>query len=129
MGTCVLWSHDIELQAQPVSASRSRDFVRRHLREHALSHLSDDLELVVSELCTNAMVHAATSFKVSLYAFAQTLLLEVQDGSRDGPSLVAAEGLDTNGRGLAIVNLLSHDWGVDAHTDGGKSVWAEFSLL
>jgi hypothetical protein len=28
-----------------------------------------------------------------------------------------------------IVNLLSRDWGVDAHADGGKSVWAEFSLL
>jgi anti-sigma regulatory factor (Ser/Thr protein kinase) len=129
MDTCMLWSHDIELQAQPVSASRSRDFVRHHLGEHALSHLSDDLELVVSELSTNAMLHAATSFKVSLYAFQETLLLEVEDGSRDGPSLVAAEVLDTNGRGLAIVNLLSQDWGVDAHTDGGKSVWAEFSLL
>jgi anti-sigma regulatory factor (Ser/Thr protein kinase) len=103
--------------------------VRRHLREHALSRLSDDLELVVSELSTNAMVHAATSFKVSLYAFEQTLLLEVEDGSRDGPSLVAREVLDPNGRGLAIVNLLSRHWGVDPHRDGGKSVWAEFSLL
>jgi len=129
MGTCMLWSHDIELQAQPISASRSRDFVRHHLGEHALSHLSDDLELVVSELSTNAMVHAATSFKVSLHAFDETLLLEVEDGSRDGPTLVAAEVLDTQGRGLAIVNRLSRGWGVNAHTDGSKSVWAEFSLL
>lgn len=127
MGTRMLWSHDIELEAQPISASRSRDFVRHHLVEHALSHLSDDIELVVSELSTNAMVHAATSFEVSLHAFEQTLLLTVADGSRIGPSLDAAHVLDTSGRGLAIVNLLSRDWGVDTHTNG-KSVWAEFSL-
>lgn len=129
MGACMLWSHDIELAAQPVSASRSRDFVRHHLAEHGLSHLSDDVELVVSELATNSMVHAATSFKVSLHAFEQTLLLEVEDGSRVGPSLVATQVLHTSGRGMAIVDLLTRDWGVDAHTDGGKAVWAEFSLL
>ena len=129
MGDCMLWSCDIRLAAQPISASRSRDFVRDHLAQHALSHLSDDVELVVSELSTNAMVHATTSFKVSLHAFEQTLLLEVEDGSRHGPTLVAAQVLDTSGRGMAIVNVLSRDWGVDAHADGGKSVWAEFSLL
>ncbi len=129
MGTSTLWSQDITLAAQPTSASRSRAFVRHHLAGHGLSHLSDDVELVVSELATNAMVHAATSFKVSLHAFEQTLLLEVEDGSRVGPSLVAAQVLDTNGRGVAIVDLLSRDWGVDTHADGGKSVWAEFSLV
>ena len=129
MGTCTLWSHGIKLAAQPISASRSREFVRQHLAGHGLSHLSDDVELVVSELATNAMVHAATSFKVSLHAFEQTLLLEVEDGSRVGPSLVAARVLDTNGRGMAIVDLLSRDWGVNTHGAGGKSVWAEFSLL
>ena len=41
--------------------------------------------------------------------------------------MVAARGLDTSGRGLTIVTLLSRDWGVNARTDG-KSVWAEFDL-
>jgi hypothetical protein len=41
--------------------------------------------------------------------------------------VVAARGLDTSGRGLTIVTLLSRDWGVNARTDG-KSVWAEFDL-
>lgn len=125
----MLWSDHIELAAQPISASRSRDFVRHHLIKHGLSTLSDDVELVVSELSTNAMLHAAKSFKVSLHAFEQTLLLEVEDGSRGRPSLLAAQVLDADGRGMAIVSLLSRDWGVDAHRDGGTSVWAEFSLL
>jgi anti-sigma regulatory factor (Ser/Thr protein kinase) len=127
MNACTLWSRDIKLVAQPSSASRSRDFVRHHLIEHGLSHLSDDVALVVSELATNAMEHAQTPFKVSLHAFEQTLLLEVEDGSRTGPFHVAAQVLDTNGRGITIVKLLSRDWGVDARTDGGKSVWAEFN--
>ena len=75
------------------------------------------------------MVHAGTSFKVSLYACEHMLLLEVEDGSGEGPSLVAAQVFDTTGRGMLLVNLLSSDWGVDAHPDGGKSVWAEFSLV
>jgi anti-sigma regulatory factor (Ser/Thr protein kinase) len=129
MGTCTLWSCDIKLTAQPISASRSRDFVRHHLIEHGLAHLSDDVELVVSELATNAMLHARTSFTVSLHAFEKTLLLEVEDGSRTGPFQAIAQVLDTGGRGIAIVSLLSRDWGVDAHADGGKSVWVEFGLL
>ena len=129
MGTCTLWSCDIKLTAQPMSASQARHFVRHHLLVHGLAHVSDDVELVVSELATNAMLHAQTSFKVSLHAFEATLLLEVQDGSWSGPVQVVARVRDTNGRGIAIVNLLSRDWGVDAHADGGKSVWAEFSLL
>ena len=129
MGTCALWSHGIKLAADPVSAARSREFVRQHLAGHGLSYLSADVELVVSELATNAMVHAATSFTVSLHAFEETLLLEVEDGSSKGPSLVAAQVLDTSGRGVAIVDLLSSDWGVDTHAEGGgKSVWAEFGL-
>ena len=85
-------------------------------------NLQDDVRLVVGELATNAVQHAHTSFKVSLHAFEETLLLEVEDGSRTGPVQVVARLLDTNGRGITIVNLLSRDWGVDADADGGKSV-------
>ena len=127
MGACTPWSYDIQLAIQPVSASRARDFVREHLTERGLARLEDDVTLVVSELATNAMVHARTPFKVCLQAFEQTLLLEVEDGCQAGPAVVAARGLDTSGRGLTIVTLLSRDWGVNARTNG-KSVWAEFDL-
>ena len=122
------WSYDIRLAIQPVSASRARDFVRHRLGEQGLAYLEDDVVLVVSELATNAMVHARTPFRVCLQAFELTLLLEVEDGCQTGPVLVAPQPLDTRGRGLAIVRLLSRDWGVNARVDGGKSVWAEFDL-
>lgn len=92
-----------------------------------MTDLNDDVALVVSELATNAMVHAQTPFTVSLQV-TQTLLLTVADGSPAEPVLVAARVLDPGGRGLTIVALLSRDWGAYQHPDGGKSVWAEFDL-
>lgn len=129
MDTCASWSHDITLGDELVGASQARAFVRGRLAQHDLARLTDDVELVVTELATNATVHAHTVFTVSLHAFDGTLLLAVEDGSRDWPTRTfAAADLDTHGRGLAIVDLLSRDWGMDP-LFAGKSVWAEFSLL
>jgi anti-sigma regulatory factor (Ser/Thr protein kinase) len=123
------WSHDIDLDEDPVSASRARAFVRHHLEQHQLTPLSADVEVVVSELVTNAVRHARTPVAVSMHGFEQTLLLEVADGSSAWPLGVATAHLrDTHGRGLGIVGHLSRDWGMDALPPGGKSVWAEFSL-
>ena len=124
----IVWSHDIHLDDQPLSASQARAFVRQQLVGHGLAYLTDEVELVVSELATNAMRHARTAFTVSLRGYEQTLLLEVVDGSRALPARVAlVNALDTHGRGLAIVDHLCRDWGMDALPDG-KSVWAEFLL-
>lgn len=128
MGGGTSWSSDITLDADPVSASRARTFVRLHLAEHGLANLSEDVELVVSELATNAMLHAQTPFRVSLNAFEQTLLLEVEDGSPTVPVHVHADPLEVHGRGLDIVDLLSREWGMDPLPDGRKSVWVEFNL-
>ena len=124
-----VWSHDIHLDDQPLSASQARAFVRQQLVGHGLAYLTDEVELVVSELATNAMRHARTAFTVSLHAFEDTLLLEVEDGSQTWPARAATTHiLDTHGRGPTIVALVCRDWGMDALLDGGKSVWGEFSL-
>lgn len=121
-----LWSYDTELAAQAISASRARDFVRGHLADRGLSYLSDDIQLVVSELVTNALLHARTPLTVALRACGDTVLVEVKDGCPSGPSQAAAPHLETRGRGIAIVDQLSRDWGVTAAPQGGKSVWASF---
>jgi anti-sigma regulatory factor (Ser/Thr protein kinase) len=121
-----LWSHETSLAAEASSAARARAFVIRHLLDHDLPHLVDDIELVASELATNAMAHAQTPFTVILCGFDETVVLEVSDESRAEPSLVVARALDTSGRGVAIVQALSRDWGVLSRASGGKSVWAEF---
>lgn len=124
-----LWSHDIKFLAELNSPSRARDFVRSRLAAHDLPLLMDDIALVVSELATNAVLHAQTPFTVALHASQHTVLLEVEDGSQLGPLRVDGQVLDISGRGMGIVNQLSRDWGVDKRVNSGKTVWAQFDRV
>jgi anti-sigma regulatory factor (Ser/Thr protein kinase) len=122
------WSHERHLAAEPTSAFQARAFVRRHLLAHDLANMVGEIQLVVSELASNAVLHAQTPFTVSLRAFDSTLRLEVVDGSNVMPLMVVAGPLDLRGRGMATVQALSQDWGVLPRTSDGKSVWAEFDI-
>ena len=113
--------------AQPLSVKGARGFVTEVLTEHDLAWLVNDVQMVVSELATNALIHARTSFTVKLRtALGEAVVLEVRDGSQSGPVIAAIAHLSTTGRGIAIVAALSQDWGVDTYKGGGKSVWAVF---
>ena len=121
------WSHEAVLMAEPVSASRARDFVCLHLVEHDLLYLVEDIRLVVGELATNAMVHAGTPFTVTLSARDGTVLLAVQDDSATIPVKAVPEAMDMRGRGLILVEALSREWGANTDGAGSKSVWASFA--
>lgn len=121
-----LWLHTCTLPAEAGSASRARDFVTQHLAEHDLSYLGEDVRLVVSELATNAMLHARTPFLVSLERLVSVVLLTVRDDSSSMPGRVDTHLMDTHGRGLFLVDHTSHDWGVADGPGGAKSVWASF---
>lgn len=90
--------------------------------------LVEDACLVVSELATNAMVHARTPFTVGVAGGEESVRLTVRDGAAESPRQVAAKLMDTGGRGLHIVEQLSSSWRVsDAAADGhAKCVWASF---
>ncbi len=124
----VLWARHILLQAERSSPRLAREFVALHLIEHGLGSLLEDVQLVASELTTNAVVHAGTSFTVGLQARSDTVVLTVQDGSPSRPPSVVASVMDSSGRGLAIVALISHDWGLIEHREAGKSIWASFTI-
>ncbi len=81
-----------------------------------------DLALVVSELATNACVHAGSPFTVSLQRNGYGLLVEVAD---DDTSPVALQplGHGSSGRGMQIVAALAKDWGTSTRASG-KTVWA-----
>ena len=121
-----LWSQRRTFPSEAESASRARSFVSQQLTEHDLSYLVEDIRLVASELATNAMLHARTPFTISLEQLARVVLLTVQDGSRSAPERVDAKVMDTQGRGLFLVDHTSHDWGVTEGPGGSKSVWASF---
>lgn len=127
MGQANYWSHATALPGEAESVSRARHFVCSHLVEHRLSHLVDDVQLVVSELAANAVQHARTPFKVILERADDWVLLSLRDGSPTPPAHLATDRLDTAGRGVSIVDLVSHDWGVTDRPGEGKSVWASFA--
>ena len=121
------WSYELELAAELISASIAREFVGRNLGAHDLSYLVDDVRLVVGELAANALVHARTPLVVSLMGDAMSVLLTVRDGSPAFPVRATGNDLATSGRGLAIVEALSHDWGVTRGPGHEKAVWASFA--
>lgn len=123
-----LWSHETQFPAEVESVPRTRHFVCTHLIDHRVLYLVEDVRLVVSELATNALRHANTPFAVTLAQVDQLVLLTVTDGSPAPPVHLPRDVLDTGGRGLSIVALVSRDWGVTRRPGEAKSVWASFPL-
>ncbi len=121
------WSHETVLAAEPLSASKARDFICQHLVAHDLLYLVEDVRLVTSELATNAMVHARTPFIVTLSELDGVVLLDIRDGSASVPVRTRPQVGDRGGRGMMLVELLSHEWGVSTDGSGAKSVWASFA--
>ena len=83
----------------------------------------DTAELLVSELVTNAVVHAGTPVDIVVSVVADaTLQVEVSDGSGGLPTNRPGTQLSSRGRGLPLLDALSDCWGVRS-TNGGKTVW------
>ena len=122
------WSYQATFEASPISAYQARVFVARHLVDHRLLDLVDPVRLVMSELATNAVVHAQTAFTAILAGFDETVLLTVRDGSLALPRRRAAQVLDPGGRGLEIVDIVSLEWGTDEVGSGSKAVWSSFAI-
>jgi anti-sigma regulatory factor (Ser/Thr protein kinase) len=122
------WSHETTLDAKPVSAPRARAFVCRHLIEHGVAYLMDPVRLVVSELATNSVMHAPSSFTVTLSRTERTVRLAVRDEPLAGRVPVQVQRTGLSGRGLRIVELISSDWGVTSDGPGSLTVWASFNL-
>ncbi|MFE5793265.1 SpoIIE family protein phosphatase [Streptomyces sp. NPDC056503] len=85
------------------------------------------VELVVSELVTNAVRHGAPPYALRLLRGESTLTVEVRDGAATAPHLRHAKAGDEGGRGLHICATLADAWGV-RYEEKGKTVWAEIAL-
>jgi len=121
------WCHQTRLPAEPRSVRRARAFVIHHLVEHRLVYLVDPIRLITSELSTNAVQHARTAFTLTLKGLDDVVVVTVEDRVSVSPDVPAPPHvMDTGGRGLAIVEVLSHEWGVITDSPGSKTVWASF---
>ncbi|NHC44921.1 ATP-binding protein [Motilibacter sp. K478] len=104
----------------------ARAFLRSCLSEW-LPEAVDVAELCMSELATNAVLHARTDFEASVRVAPGRALLQVRDFSAALPRQVLHSERATTGRGLDLVNVLAVDWGADQCAESGKVVWCELS--
>ena len=79
-------------------------------------------ELMVSELVSNAVLHGSSPIELELLTVGDIVRATVTDGGTGRPVPKSPESDDPHGRGLLIVRLLAHEWGV-VDAGAGKSVW------
>jgi anti-sigma regulatory factor (Ser/Thr protein kinase) len=93
------------------------------------AQLTDAFAVMVSELVTNSVRHAASEFTVAIDRDARQIRVAVSDLGEQRPSLRNPDPTEQSGRGLQIVNALSDDWGI-TETAGrtGKTVWFVLAL-
>ncbi|MGW2052661.1 ATP-binding protein [Streptomyces sp. NPDC001840] len=108
------------------SAAAARRLVRTALTEWGLEHVVEDSALVVTELVANAVNHTRdSSIQVVVARPADgRVRIGVMDKSRTMPVLRCPADSEVHGRGLALVDALTIQWGTDRE-DSGKCVWGE----
>jgi anti-sigma regulatory factor (Ser/Thr protein kinase) len=87
----------------------------------------DDLLLCVSEVVTNAVLHARSPQHMTVRLDGDRLLVEVVDGDTTPPVRRDHDPTAPTGRGLLILDRLTTRWGTRP-TREGKTVWFEFDL-
>ncbi|MEU9609004.1 ATP-binding protein [Streptomyces sp. NPDC048057] len=100
-----------------------RHAARAHASLWRLDHLADTVDLLVSELVTNALQHGEGAVDVRLSRSDGRLYFEAGSASPCVPRVRDASPYDENGRGMFLVTLLADEWGV---TPGGA--WCALRL-
>ncbi|MER5602651.1 SpoIIE family protein phosphatase [Streptomyces sp. NPDC002265] len=114
------------LPEEPRAAGQARALIREQLARWDLDALTMTTELIVSELVTNAVRYARGPIRLRLLR-SDVLVCEVADGSLTTPHVRRATDTDEGGRGLQLVNALTHRWGARYETSE-KYVWTEQQL-
>lgn len=112
------------LPAKPSSAGRARRFVVAALHAERCEAEAEVAELLVSELVTNALLHARSEVRVRVAAEQARVRVEVRDESCAPVERRSFSPEAATGRGLALVEALAARWGSDVRPEG-KTVWFE----
>jgi len=124
----------LEVGPDPAEVGRARRWARSRLVGSGIGDdepLAETLILLISELVTNAVVHTGCPAVLRMLfgggggvGEAGTVRVEVADASDCPPRPRHAEGDDTNGRGLELVDGLADRWGWQPE-GAGKQIWCE----
>jgi anti-sigma regulatory factor (Ser/Thr protein kinase) len=120
----------LELHAARHAPRLARTFAADSLEAWAIR--TEDVEavqLVVSELVTNALLHAPESPTITLDLFMSGSAIRVMVSDQSPRQPVrrhhATPWSAENGRGVALIDTLADRWGTEPYPPGGKTVWCE----
>ncbi|MGY6026987.1 ATP-binding SpoIIE family protein phosphatase [Streptomyces spinosirectus] len=115
------------------AVASTRHYVREVLERWGSEALLDDLQLMLSEVVTNALIHAQSDVDIRMRRHADGVRVEVQDSSPQPPIptvILANDAMNAeaeSGRGLLIVDALATAWG-SSPAGRGKTTWIEMTL-
>jgi anti-sigma regulatory factor (Ser/Thr protein kinase) len=127
------------IAALPTATPCARLHARSIALEWGLGELADTVELVVSELVTNAVLasvdhdgrprysteHGLACVHLRLSTDGLAALIEVWDETTRPPTPIEPGLADEGGRGLMLVDAMTERWGWNLPPSGrGKIVWA-----
>ncbi len=115
---------EVALRPEPSSVRAARRYVSDELTSVGLDEAAMTAELLVSELVTNAILHARTPVRVSVGIGDEVVRVEVSDDSPRAPQQRRHSIDSGTGRGLMLVERMATRWGVDVGS-AGKVVWFE----
>jgi anti-sigma regulatory factor (Ser/Thr protein kinase) len=108
----------------PTSVRAARKFVVEACDAADADAAAANAALLVSELVTNAVLHARTEFTVEITFVRDAVRVAVLDRSSVVPAIRTFSAMAGSGRGLHLVDTMATRWGVDDAADG-KAVWFE----
>ncbi|GAA3086988.1 hypothetical protein GCM10017562_66500 [Streptomyces roseofulvus] len=112
----------------PVEVAGARAATNAQLEQWGLDDVGFAVELIVSELVTNAIRYGAPPVDLRLLRDKdRALICEVSDSRETSPHLRRARPDEEGGRGLFLVAQLADRWGT-RYTREGKTIWAEVPI-
>jgi anti-sigma regulatory factor (Ser/Thr protein kinase) len=109
-------------QATPQSVRGARAFVQQSLEDWGADDLVWAATTLVSELATNAVLHARSDFTVDIELAGPQLTVRVADNSSSIPVRRHYDDNAATGRGLVLLESIASEWGT-VGIPGGKVIW------
>jgi PAS domain S-box-containing protein len=122
-----LASAQITLRPEPRHVAAGRRFTRDTLTAWQHSQLADTACLLVSEILTNAVLHARHTIGLRLHQTAREVIAEITDDNTRLPQRTLPAPGDESGRGLTLVEALATTWGARP-SSSGKTVWFTLAI-
>ena len=117
----------LTLPAAADSVPQARRFIRQQLVALGADGACDDAETLISELATNAVLHAKTEYTIRVARTDGRVRIRVHDLSSVLPRERHYGPDSTTGRGIRLVATLAVNWGVESEGTG-KAIWFELAV-